>query len=393
MPSGEIRLLLCGDVMLGRGIDQVLPHPGDSALPESHPKGRDARTYVALAELRNGALPETRGPDYVWGDALAEFDACRADLRLINLETAVTAGGAPWPKKPVHYRMHPANLGVLSAAGIDCCALANNHTLDFGPAGLGDTVATLTQAGIRHAGAGRNRRAAAVPAVLGLPGEAAGGRVLVVSLAMPSSGCPLAWGAQEDRPGINLVGLNDPWPDILRRDIEARRRPGDIVVASIHWGDNFGHAVTPEQRAFAHRLIDDAGVDLIHGHSSHHVRAIEVHSGRAILYGCGDLINDYEGILVRPQRLAFAPELGLIYLARLSREDGRLLGLEMRPTRMQRLQVRRAGRDAGQRLAAILIREGARYGTAVEPDGDGVLHLRWQAATARRTAVPAHPAG
>ena len=116
---GEIRLLLCGDVMLGRGVDQVLPHPGVSRLPDSPYTSRDAGLYVALAELRYGAVPAQRGIDYVWGDALGLFDALRPDLRIINLETAVTAGGTPWPDKPVHYRMNPRNVEVLRRAVVE----------------------------------------------------------------------------------------------------------------------------------------------------------------------------------------------------------------------------------------------------------------------------------
>jgi len=61
------------------------------------------------------------------------------------------------------------------------------------------------------------------------------------------------------------------------------------VVASIHWGDNWGYEI-------AHNLIDHAGVDIIHGHSSHHAKGIEVWHGKPVIYGCGDFINDYEGI-------------------------------------------------------------------------------------------------
>jgi poly-gamma-glutamate synthesis protein (capsule biosynthesis protein) len=144
--SNEIGLILCGDVMLGRGIDQILPHPGDPALYEDWRGVVSARTYVELAERENGPLPGQRGIEYVWGDALAIFDELGADLRLINLETAVTARGQPWPGKGIHYRMHPGNAGVLECAGIHACALANNHTLDWGHEGLADTLAALAQA-------------------------------------------------------------------------------------------------------------------------------------------------------------------------------------------------------------------------------------------------------
>src|SRR5499426_4790252 len=125
-----IRMFLCGDVMTGRGIDQVLPHPGDPALYESYV--RDAREYAQLAEVAHGPIPRPVGFDYIWGDALVKMDPARTDVRIINLETAITESDDFWRGKPVLYRMHPRNIGCLTAAHISCCALANNHLLDWG---------------------------------------------------------------------------------------------------------------------------------------------------------------------------------------------------------------------------------------------------------------------
>jgi len=92
------------------------------------------------------------------------------------------------------------------------------------------------------------------------------------------------------------AGLSAQTVDAIARQVGAAKRAGDLVVASIHWGPNWGFAIPREQRDFAHRLVDAAGVDIVHGHSSHHPMAIEIHRGKPILYGCGDLLNDYEGI-------------------------------------------------------------------------------------------------
>jgi poly-gamma-glutamate synthesis protein (capsule biosynthesis protein) len=83
---------------------------------------------------------------------------------------------------------------------------------------------------------------------------------------------------------------------LAARQIARHARQGDIVVASIHWGGNWGYEVSQSKREFAHGLIAIAGVDHVHGHSSHHVRGIEIHDHKAIFYGCGGLLNDYEGI-------------------------------------------------------------------------------------------------
>ena len=153
-----VTLWLAGDVMTGRGIDQVQPHPVDPLLYE--PVVRDAREYVRLAGAENGPVPAPVGPAYVWGEALDLIAQRHPHLRLANLETAITAYGQPWPGKTVHYRMDPRHIGCLTAAGLDACALANNHVLDWGEEGLGTTLATLQAAGIRSAGAGGGAEAA-----------------------------------------------------------------------------------------------------------------------------------------------------------------------------------------------------------------------------------------
>ena len=131
MPDDDaLTLFLCGDLMLGRAIDQLLPHPSDSVLYE--PVVRDARAYLRLAAERNGVVPAPVDWRYVWGDALDELARRRPDARIVNLETSVTRHDVPWPGKQIQYRMHPGNVPVLDAAAIDCCVLANNHVLMTG---------------------------------------------------------------------------------------------------------------------------------------------------------------------------------------------------------------------------------------------------------------------
>ena len=160
--SGSIMLFLCGDVMTGRGIDQVLPHPGNPVLYERYMKS--ATGYMELAEEVNGPIPKPVDFSYIWGDALAELERRKPDVRIINLETAITRSDEV-ENKAVNYRMHPNNIPCITAAGIDCCALANNHVLDWGYAGLAETLKTLRMAGIKMAGAGANIREARAPAV------------------------------------------------------------------------------------------------------------------------------------------------------------------------------------------------------------------------------------
>ena len=369
-PRHPLRLFLCGDVMTGRGIDQIQAHPGDPRIDE--PYARSALQYVALAERGGRPLPRAVAPDYIWGDALAAIDRARPDARIVNLETAVTGRGEPWPGKGIQYRMHPGNVACLTAAHIDCCVLANNHVLDWGRPGLTDTLETLRAAGLRTAGAGRNQAEACAPAVIDV---AARGRVLVFAFGSPSAGVPEEWAADGTRPVVCMLDeADDDSVQRLIRILRAARQPGDVVVASVHWGGNWGYRVTPEQRSLAHRLIEEAGVDVVHGHSSHHPRPIEVHRGKLILYGCGDFLNDYEGI---GGYEVFRPELGCAYLPELDPRDGHLLRLALLPTRIDRFRVNLA--TPGERLWLLetFNRECRAYGTRCVEQRDGSLELRW----------------
>ena len=362
--GSRLTLCLTGDVMCGRGIDQILAHPCDPTLYE--PWVRSALEYVKLAEQRNGPIPRRVDGPYIWGEALEILS--EASLRVVNLETAVTNRGEPWPHKGIHYRMSPENLYCLTAAGIDCCVLANNHLLDWSYPGLEDTLESLTGVGIAGCGAGRHLAEAAAPAILDI-GQ--GSRVIVVGLGATSSGIPDSWRATEDRPGVALTGVSATDVDAVAAKVASVRSAGDVVVASIHWGPNWGYRIPGSHRRFAQALIDGAGVDVVHGHSSHHPLAMEVHRGRLILYGCGDLINDYEGIGGRDE---YRPDLGLIYRAELS--DGMLERLEMTPVKRHRFRLNLAAEEDRLWLAETLAREGASLGTAVEEKG-GRLVLRW----------------
>ena len=181
----SVTLFLCGDVMTGRGIDQILPHPGEPHLYE--PYVRSALGYVEIAEQATGRIERPADFAYIWGDALAELERVQPDARIVNLETAVTVAEDAWPDKGINYRMNPANVGCLLAARIDCCVLANNHVLDWGHRGLAETLDTLRGARLRTAGAGRDGAEAAAPAAIELPGK---GRVLVFGFAMENAGVP-----------------------------------------------------------------------------------------------------------------------------------------------------------------------------------------------------------
>jgi poly-gamma-glutamate capsule biosynthesis protein CapA/YwtB (metallophosphatase superfamily) len=363
-----ITLFLCGDVMIGRGIDQIQSRSVDPRLFE--PSITSAEDYVHLAEVANGPIPKPVAPGYVWGEALEEIDAMRPDVRIVNLETAVTTSQAAWPAKDVLYRTHPENVAILRAARIDCCALANNHILDWGYAGLLETLDSLQLAGLATAGAGRDRPEAQAPAVI----DVAAGRVLVLGLGATSSGIPPEWAATEDRPGVDLV---DGGASGVAEGVAARlapvRRPGDVVVASIHWGPNWGYHVPEEQPRLAHELVDVGGVDVVQGHSSHHPLGIELYQGRLILYGCGDFITDYEGIAGYED---YRDDLVLAYFPTLDAATGRLIGLSISPFQLRRFRLQRPEQTDIVWLRDTLDRHSRPFGARVELDSDGSLRVR-----------------
>lgn len=363
----NIRLFLCGDVMTGRGVDQIMANPCDPVLHEDYVYS--ALDYVQLAEDAYGPIPRKAAPSYIWGVALETLDAAGPDLRVVNLETSITRSSDFMPKG-INYRMSPENAACLTAAGIDGCVLANNHVLDWGRAGLLDTLAALDGLGIRSAGAGADAGAAATPAVFDLPGK---GRVLVFAFAVPTSGTPMNWRAGPTTPGINLLfDLGDEVAARVCREIAEIRREDDIVVVSLHWGPNWGYDIPDSQRRFAHRLVDEADVSIVYGHSSHHAKAIEVYRDRLILYGCGDFLNDYEGISGYE---AYRDDLAVMYFADIDAASRNLAGLDLVPLQIRHFRLNHPSDADVAWIGHTLDRESRPFGVRIERVGESRLSL------------------
>lgn len=368
--ADPITIFMCGDVMTGRGIDQVLPYPSDPVIHEPYMKS--AEGYVEIAEKANGAIGRPVSFAYIWGDALGELRRISPDLRIINLETSVTRSDDHWKNKRIHYRMHPGNISCITEANIDFCSLANNHALDWGYSGLAETMDTLAKVNVKVAGAGLNLTEAEKPAVMKVEGK---GRVIVFSFGSGTSGIPNNWAARGDRPGVNLLkNLSHKTVQHIKEKVDGVEQKGDIVVASIHWGSNWGYEISRGQTKFAHELIDYAGIDVIHGHSSHHARPIEVYKEKLILYGCGDFLNDYEGIGGYER---FRGDLVLMYFVSVDPLTGTLVDLQMTPMRIKQFRLNRASGADAQWLRVTLSREGEKFGTRLGLNEDNTLKLYW----------------
>jgi poly-gamma-glutamate synthesis protein (capsule biosynthesis protein) len=354
--------------MSGRGIDQVLPYSVDPQLFEPHIK--NAKRYVEFAENHSGTIPRKVAYDYIWGEALKELNRQKPQVKIINLETSITSSDNCWNQKDIHYRMHPKNVDLLVTAGIDVCLLGNNHVMDWGYDGLTETLDILSEKKIMTAGAGKNETSAAKPAII----ETSNGRLLVFSYATQSAGIPTSWKAESNKAGVNL--LEDTEIEGVKKvidDISSFYKDSDRVILSIHWGSNFGYEIPHWQRDFAHRILEEGIVDIIHGHSSHHPKGIELYNERLILYGCGDLINDYEGIKGYEE---YRDDLSLLYFPILS-ASGALLSLIMTPMNINGFRLRNAVEKDIQWLADRLNRECRKLETSILRTDDGRLQLSW----------------
>jgi poly-gamma-glutamate capsule biosynthesis protein CapA/YwtB (metallophosphatase superfamily) len=241
---------------------------------------------VMLGRLVNAAIAQY-GPAYPWDGLLPLLR--QPDLFLVNLECALTRETALWHDgeyKVFYFRADPAAVETLKLGRVDFVSLANNHTLDFGTAGLLETIAVLDQAGIAHAGAGADLAAARRPARLRV-GDT---RISVVAFA----DYPAVWAATPTTPGINYTPVSLAPQDFaaIEHALAEARTDADLVVFSIHWGPNMCARPTAAFRAFARRVIE-AGADLFWGHSAHVVQGIEIWQGKPILYDTGDFVDDY----------------------------------------------------------------------------------------------------
>lgn len=313
---------------------------------------------VMLGRLVNEAIAR-EGFAYPWGNVVPTLR--QADLFLINLECALTTQTERWHDrgqyKPFYFRAEPSVVETLKIGRVDFASLANNHAVDFGIQGMLDTVAVLDQAGIAHAGAGRDLAAARVPARL----AAAGLQVTVLAFA----DYPLAWAATPTSPGISYTPVSLAPEDFASVEgaLADARQQGGLVIFSIHWGPNMRSRPTQAFRDFAYRVID-AGADIFWGHSAHVAQGIEIYGGKLILYDTGDFVDDYA------VTAELRNDLSALFLVRI--ESSSLVRVELIPVSISKMQVNlAAGQDREwfvQRLRSLC----AEMGTELMADKETV---------------------
>jgi poly-gamma-glutamate synthesis protein (capsule biosynthesis protein) len=324
-----VRIGLTGDVMLGRLVDR-----------------RQRRRPVTV----------------VWGDLLDRLRAL--DGLFVNLECCLSTRGEPWRRtyRPFHFRADPTwAVPALRAAGVDCCALANNHVLDYEVAALRDTLGTLDDADLRHAGAGRDREAAFDPATVTVDGV----DVAFVSL---TDNTP-EYAATSDRPGTAHVDIDVDDLEtrtVVRETLDRAAATGpDLLVASLHWGPNMVVEPPESFRRFGRWLVDE-GVDVVHGHSAHVFQGVEVYRGRPILYDTGDFVDDYAVDDELRNDRSFLFEVTVT-------DAGVPAELRLLPTEIDDCAVHSAGPEAASWSRERMRDRSAEFDTAFERAGESLV--------------------
>jgi poly-gamma-glutamate capsule biosynthesis protein CapA/YwtB (metallophosphatase superfamily) len=363
----NIRLVLYGgDTMLGRAVQLTFPtqSPGEEWIRDSC----TAQHYLSMAlhhdESDLGTIRRQNGSggSYLWGDLASLKIAPPPDIRVMNLETAVTRtiDNRDVPDKGINYHMHTDNVQAVLSEGLVLhtvgspsppplvVSCANNHILDYGRTAFQqETLSVIRCGNFLTAGCGASLAEASSPAVI-----TTGGRnVQIFAFATGCSGTPHDWWAGPHTAGlVGLPGLYTERDVAKALDICAKAfdtagaEEGMRRIVSIHWGPNWAgkgeHDGSREaRRAFAHSLIDKFHIDVIYGHSSHHMRGQEVYKGKLILYGTGDLVNDYEGFANLGEEQY--NKLGGVYVVDMDSTTGKLTDLRIVPFFMNRLRLER----------------------------------------------------
>jgi poly-gamma-glutamate synthesis protein (capsule biosynthesis protein) len=236
-------------------------------------------TIAAVGDLMLGGRTEPflnqYGSDYPFHDVMPVLR--QADVVAGNLESSISLRGTAVENKKFTLRAGPIAALALKSAGMRVVTLANNHSMDFGPLALQDTLATLAENSILYTGAGMDLDDARSPAILKIKGK-------TLAFLSYSLTFPLEFFASAKQPGTA-----PGYADFVKADIEKVRPLADLVVVSFHWGAELMTAAKDYQIELGHQAID-WGADLVLGHHPHVLQEIEVYKGRLIAYSLGNFV-------------------------------------------------------------------------------------------------------
>lgn len=221
---------------------------------------------------------EQQGSAYPYRQVKALF--LNDDLTVGNLECPLTAASAPAHKNPVIlFRAEPAKADALKTSGFDLLNLANNHTMDYGSPGLKDTLEALRENSLVPLGAEEGYEHARAPVFVEKGGTVFG---FLGYSAFPAEGYI------HTREGYDVARADEA---LLPGEIAAAKAQCEILIVTVHWGKEFQHYASAQQKKLAHAMID-AGADLIVGHHPHVLQGVEKYKGRFIVYSLGNFVFD-----------------------------------------------------------------------------------------------------
>eukprot|EP01084_Bolivina_argentea_P282692 483955_1 len=387
-----VRIFLTGDIMIGRGVDQILRYPSDPSLAYTT---KTAKFYITKAEEINGKFPSyetTSKNEYIWGDLMQSLNHYNPDVKLINLETTITTSNDYFPERAVHYRMHPQNIYTLKTLETHTnnnnlvCNIANNHILDYGYNGLNETIKTLYNNNISYVGVGLNINDAWKPVIIALPSKNC--RIFIFGCGTQSGYIPEQWTATNTKSGINMVNpynhskvyIQNIMKHIKKHVLLYHKRDNmkNIIILTIHWGSHYAFQIEQDFITFAHVLIDyneenEIGIDMIHGHSSHNIKGFEIYKNKAIFYGCGNFINDYEG---RPSHSEFHKYLGFMYFVDLNVNNGNVNNVFLKGTHIKQFSITYAKDEYLMWLYYTINKLCQRFNISLyENMDDGTIHI------------------
>jgi poly-gamma-glutamate capsule biosynthesis protein CapA/YwtB (metallophosphatase superfamily) len=277
---------------------------------------------------------DTYGPAYPF--ELVRDLYASADVSFANLEGVIGLRGAPVQKSYV-FRNPPAHVRALIEGGVDIVSLANNHTLDYGPDGLIDTMLTASANGIAHVGAAVDEPAAYAPALLDVGG------VRLALLAYANVPPEAAFDTRQLAAGPDKPGVAWATEQAIRRDVAAVRQRADHVIVSFHFGDEYRTAPNALQVSLARAAID-AGASVVLGHHPHVLQGIETYRGGIIAYSLGNFVFDLDETDLA--NMGPQPILSMILTVRLSKTA--VLGHDTTPVVLDPATDRPRPADAGE---------------------------------------------
>jgi poly-gamma-glutamate capsule biosynthesis protein CapA/YwtB (metallophosphatase superfamily) len=214
-----------------------------------------------------------------------------ADLAMVNLETALGKGGTPQAKK-FTFQVPEQAVDALKAAGVDAVTMANNHGMDYGPAGMADTLRIKQSTGFPILGVGADENEAYAPLITKVKGQRIG--ILAASDVFDDN-LRASWLAGPGKAG--LASAEEDHRDRLLQAVKDARGKVDTLVVYLHMGTEKEFCPNPRQKELA-QMLTDAGVDIVVGSHTHRVQGAGYLGDHFVAYGMGNFIfkaNSPEG--------------------------------------------------------------------------------------------------